>query len=64
MINSKNCSQLDQVKAVLKEKHPELVKRKHTIFHQDNARLHVSLMKHATAWLGSSDSSAIFTTVE
>ena len=45
MINSnKYCSQLDQLKAALDEKHPELVKWKRIIFHQDNARLHVSLM--------------------
>ena len=43
-INSnKYCSQLDQLIAALDEKHPELVNRKRTIFHQDNARLHVSL---------------------
>ena len=40
MINSnKYCSQLDQLKAALDEKHPELVNRKRIIFHQDNARL-------------------------
>ena len=44
-INSNRyCSQLDQLKAALDEKHPELVNRKHIIFHQDNARLHVSLI--------------------
>ena len=44
-INSnKYCSQLDQLKAALDEKHPELVNRKCIIFHQDNARPHVSLM--------------------
>ena len=45
MINSnKYCSQLDQLKAALDEKRPELVNRKRIIFHQDNARLHVSFM--------------------
>ena len=45
MINSnKYCSQLEQLKAALDEKHPEVVNRKHKIFHQDNARPHVSLM--------------------
>ena len=45
MINSnKCCSQLDQLKAALDEKHPELVNRKQIIFHQDKARPHVSLM--------------------
>ena len=44
-INSnKYCSQLDQLKAALNEKRPELVNRKCVIFQQDNARLHVSLM--------------------
>ena len=62
--SNKYCSWLDQLKAALDEKHPELVNRKRIIFHQDNARPHVSLMtrqKLLTAWLGSSDSSAIFT---
>ena len=45
MINSNEyCSQLDQLKAAPDEKHPELVNRKHVTFHQDNTRLHVSLM--------------------
>ena len=45
MINSnKYCSQLDQLKAALDEKHPESVNRKCIIVHQDNARLRVSLM--------------------
>ena len=45
MINSnKYCSQLDQLKAALDEKCLELVNRKRIIFHQDNARPHVSLM--------------------
>ena len=44
-INSnKYCSQLDQLEAALDKKHPELVSRKCIIFHQDNARPHVSLM--------------------
>ena len=44
-INSnKYCSQLDQLKAALDEKRPELVNRKRIIFYQDNARPHVSLM--------------------
>ena len=44
-INSnKYCSQLDQLKAALNKKHPELVNRKCIIFHEDNARPHVSLM--------------------
>ena len=37
-------SQLDQLKAAPDEKCPELVNRKRIIFHQDNARPHVSLM--------------------
>ena len=44
-INSNRCcSQLDQLKGALDEKHPELVNRKCITFHQDNARPHVSLM--------------------
>ena len=44
MINSnKYGSQLDQLKVALEEKSSELVNRKHIIFHQDNARPHVSL---------------------
>ena len=43
-INSnKYCSQVDQQKTALDEKRPELVNRNLIIFHQDNARLHVSL---------------------
>ena len=44
-INSnKYCSQLDQLKAALNKKRPELVNRKCIIFHQDSARLRVSSM--------------------
>ena len=42
--SNKHCSQLDQMKAALAEKRPELVNRKRIFFHQDNARPHVSLM--------------------
>lgn len=45
MINfNKYCSQLDQLKAVLDEKCPESVNRKHIILHQDNARLHACFL--------------------
>ena len=45
MIHSKKyCFQFDQLKAALKEKNLVLVNRKHIVFHQDNARLHISLM--------------------
>ena len=45
MIHSNNdYSQLDQLKAALNEKHPKFAKRKHIVFHQDNASFHVSLM--------------------
>ena len=45
VINSKKFfSQLDQLKAELHERHPELGNRKCITFHQDNARPHVSLM--------------------
>ena len=63
-MSSKNCSQLDQLKAALNEKRQALVNRKHIIFHQGNTSLHVSLMarqKLLTACLGSSDLSARFT---
>ena len=44
-INSnKDCSHLDPLKIALDEKYLELVNRKCIIFHQDNARPHVSLM--------------------
>ena len=44
-INSnKYCSQLDQLKAALDKKRLKLVNRKRITFHQDNTRLHVSLM--------------------
>ena len=44
-INSnKYCFQLDQLKAALDEKCPELVNRKCRIFNQDDVRPHVSLM--------------------
>ena len=54
MINSsKYCSKVDQLKAALDKKHLELVKRKCIIFHQSNARLHVSLMtKLCYNWAG------------
>ena len=42
--SNKYCPQFDQLKAALAEKHPELVNRKHIIFHQDDTRLLVSLM--------------------
>ena len=44
MNSNKYCSQLDQLKAALDEKRPELINRKCRLFHQDNARPHVSLM--------------------
>ena len=44
-INSnKYCSQLDQLKAALNKKRPEVVNRQRITFHQDEARPHVSLM--------------------
>ena len=42
--SNKYCSQLDQLKATLDKKRPELVNRKCIIFQQDNTRPHVSLM--------------------
>ena len=62
--NAPNALQLDQVKAAPDKRCLELVNRKQIIFHPDTARPRVSLMtrqKLLTAWLGSSDSSAVFT---
>ena len=43
--SNKYCTQLDQLKAALNKKCPELVNfGKRIIFHQDNTRPHVSLM--------------------
>ena len=42
--SNKYCSQLHQLKAALDEKRPELVNRKHIIFHHDNAKPRVSLV--------------------
>ncbi|CAK9808456.1 Histone-lysine N-methyltransferase SETMAR [Anthophora quadrimaculata] len=43
-INSeKYCSQLDKLKTAIEQKRPEIANRKGVIFHQDNARPHVSL---------------------
>jgi histone-lysine N-methyltransferase SETMAR len=39
------CQQLDRVNECLKEKRPHLVNRKGVVFHQDNARPHVSKMR-------------------
>jgi histone-lysine N-methyltransferase SETMAR len=36
------CQQLDRVNECLKEKRPHLVNRKGVVFHQDNARPHVT----------------------
>ena len=61
--SNKYCSQLDQLKEALDKKRPELVIRKCKVFHQDNARptcFFDHQVKTVTAWLGSSDSSAIF----
>jgi len=43
-INSeKYCSQLDCLKAAIDEKRPKLSNRHGVVFHQDNARPHISL---------------------
>ena len=42
--SSKYHSPFGQLKAALKEKNLVLVNKKHIVFHQDNARLHISLM--------------------
>ncbi|XP_025158757.1 histone-lysine N-methyltransferase SETMAR-like [Harpegnathos saltator] len=44
-INSeKYCSQLDELKTAIEQKRPEIANRKGVVFHQDNARPHVSLI--------------------
>ena len=64
MINPiKYFPKLGQIKAALDENHLELVNRKCIIFHQDNEDplLLWWPTKSVTAWLGSSESSAVFT---
>ncbi|XP_018366071.1 PREDICTED: histone-lysine N-methyltransferase SETMAR-like [Trachymyrmex cornetzi] len=41
--SDKYCSQLDQLKAAIDEKRPELVNQKGVVFHQHNVRSHISL---------------------
>ena len=63
MINSnKYCSQLDQLKAAVKEKHLDLVSRKCIISPQDPTRQRVSLMTRQNRYslAGNSDSSRYF----
>ena len=50
--SNKYCSHLDQLKAALDEKWPDLVNRKHITFHQNNARPHVSLMNRQNCLAG------------
>ncbi|XP_025163395.1 histone-lysine N-methyltransferase SETMAR-like [Harpegnathos saltator] len=40
------CQQLDRLKLAIDQKRPELVNRRGIVFHQDNARLHTSIMTH------------------
>ncbi|KAL6418228.1 hypothetical protein ACFW04_012254 [Cataglyphis niger] len=40
----KYCNQLDQLKAAIAEKQPELANRRGVVFHHDNARPHVALV--------------------
>lgn len=60
---NKHRSQLDQLKAALDEKPPELAKRRCAIFPQDNQgpMLFDDQSKTVTALLGSSDSSSLLT---
>ncbi|XP_032688787.1 2-oxoglutarate receptor 1-like [Odontomachus brunneus] len=46
--STKYCSQLAKLKRTIDQKWPELANRKGVVFHQDNARLHVSLMTWIT----------------
>jgi len=43
--DEKYCSQLDRLKAAIDKKRPELSNCHGVVFHQDNARPHVSLAK-------------------
>ena len=44
MINSeKHCSQLNELKIAIEQKHQELANQKAIVFHQENMRPHVSL---------------------
>ncbi|GFX60628.1 histone-lysine N-methyltransferase SETMAR [Trichonephila clavipes] len=38
------CNQLDKLKAVIKQKRPELASRKGIVFHHDNARPHTAMV--------------------
>ena len=64
--SNKYCSQLDQLKAALSEKYPELGNWKCIIFHQDGERPHFSLMtgiklSHLDWETVISDSTTVFT---
>lgn len=48
--SSEYCFQLNKLKAALDEERPDLVNRKHVIFHQDNAKLHVCLMTRQSCY--------------
>ena len=58
--SSKYCAHWDQLKAH-NEKHPKLVNRKCLIFHLNNACFFDDQAKIVITWLGSSDSSTVFT---
>ncbi|GFX21170.1 histone-lysine N-methyltransferase SETMAR [Trichonephila clavipes] len=44
------CQQLDDLKLAIDQKRPELANRRGVVFHQDNDRLHTSVVTHQKLW--------------
>ncbi|GFX61275.1 putative DD34D transposase [Trichonephila clavipes] len=44
------CQQLDRLKPVIDQKWPELSNRRGVVFHQDNSRLHTSVVTLQNLW--------------
>ncbi|GFU62578.1 mariner Mos1 transposase [Trichonephila clavipes] len=44
------CQQMDSLKLVIDPKRPELANRRGVVFHQDNARLHTSVVSLQKLW--------------
>ncbi|GFU85973.1 mariner Mos1 transposase [Trichonephila clavipes] len=44
------CQQLDRLKLEIDQKWPEFANRRGVVFHQDNARPHISVVTHQTHW--------------
>ncbi|GFX00078.1 histone-lysine N-methyltransferase SETMAR [Trichonephila clavipes] len=49
------CQQLDRLKLAIDWKRPELANRRDVVFHQDNARSHMSVVTHQNLWELSSE---------